>query len=103
MNFGKAIDWLKQGERVSRQGWNGKGMYLVLMKSDGMEVDGFPLKDCIAMKTQSDEMQPGWLASQADMLATDWFILASNSESHPDTECLGAGCACTPEDRICKP
>ena len=28
MNFGQAIEALNRGEKVSRKGWNGKGMYL---------------------------------------------------------------------------
>ena len=28
MNFGQAIEALKAGKKVSRKGWNGKGMYL---------------------------------------------------------------------------
>ena len=30
-NFGQAIEALKQGKRVARQGWNGKGMFLFLL------------------------------------------------------------------------
>ena len=36
---------------------------------------GFPMQDCIGMKTADDKMQPGWLASQADMLAEDWIVV----------------------------
>ena len=31
MNFGKAIENLKNGYKVARKGWNGKGMHLVLI------------------------------------------------------------------------
>lgn len=31
MNFGNAIECLKDGEKVARAGWNGKGMWLVLV------------------------------------------------------------------------
>ena len=27
-SFSAAIEWLKRGEKISRKGWNGKGMYL---------------------------------------------------------------------------
>ena len=27
-NFGQAIEALKEGKRVARQGWNGKGMFI---------------------------------------------------------------------------
>ena len=31
MNFGQALDALKAGQKVARSGWNGKGMYLILV------------------------------------------------------------------------
>jgi len=78
MNFGDAIEALKRGERVARQGWNGKGMWLVLIhpgnamhRSNG---GSFDMQPCIGMKTAANVMQPGWLASQADMLADDWEV-----------------------------
>lgn len=34
LSFGEAIDALKQGKRVSRTGWNGKGMFIFMRPSD---------------------------------------------------------------------
>ena len=31
LTFGQAIEALKSGKRVSRKGWNGKGMFLFIM------------------------------------------------------------------------
>ena len=28
MNFGQAIEKLKEGKKVARKGWNGKGMWI---------------------------------------------------------------------------
>ncbi|MTO24509.1 DUF2829 domain-containing protein, partial [Turicibacter sanguinis] len=28
MNFGQVLELLKQGKKVARRGWNGKGMFL---------------------------------------------------------------------------
>ncbi len=36
MNFGQAIDALKAGKRVTRAGWNGRGMFLILAKIKNM-------------------------------------------------------------------
>lgn len=79
MNFGQAIEFLKAGQRVARAGWNGKGMWVVLMPgapgrewSWGVEGETAP---CLGMKTATGVLQPGWLASQADMLAEDWEAL----------------------------
>lgn len=33
-NFGQAIEALKQGKRVARQGWNGKGMFIFQRPAD---------------------------------------------------------------------
>ncbi|OMD07820.1 DUF2829 domain-containing protein [Paenibacillus odorifer] len=79
MNFGQAVEALKQGKRVARQGWNGKDMWLILI-SPGNAVHSssagaFPMQPCIGMKTATNDMQPGWLASQADILADDWLVV----------------------------
>lgn len=80
MTFGEAIEALKQGKCVRREGWNGKGAHLYL---EDMFV--FPIQEgafkgrrrtyepCIVMFTTQKKHQPGWLASQADMLAEDWI------------------------------
>jgi hypothetical protein len=75
MNFGQALEALKEGKRVSRTGWNGKGMWLCLIPAGNAMFKGFDMQDCIGMKTADNNMQPGWLASQADMLADDWGIV----------------------------
>ena len=98
MNFGQALEAIKQGKKVARKGWNGKGMYIALMephidyktgiaecfkdiakKTDienpygsNLIVDVDPY---IVMRTAQKTIQPGWLASQADMLAEDWGII----------------------------
>jgi len=37
---------------------------------------GYDMQPCVAMKTADNKMQPGWLASQNDMLAEDWEVMA---------------------------
>ncbi len=87
MNFGEALERLKAGEKVCRAGWNGKGMWLCYMPpvviAEGI-VNGrtkrfVPTGDLnvggyIVMWTAQGVWQPGWLASQADMLAEDWGV-----------------------------
>lgn len=75
MNLGQAIELLKQGKKVTRKGWNGKGMYIKIMIPKNDCCDGFPIQPCIGMKTVDCKMQPGWLASQADILAEDWEVI----------------------------
>jgi hypothetical protein len=76
MDFGKALEELRAGKRVARSGWNEKNMFLFLIKewtyTDGKQ-DNYPNLPFIAMKTANDEVVP-WLASQTDILATDWSV-----------------------------
>lgn len=71
MNFGQALQLIRQGKRVARRGWNGKNMWICLYHPGHMHL-GYMLEPCIAIKTAQNVMQPGWLASQNDMLAEDW-------------------------------
>lgn len=87
MSFGHALLALEAGHRVARAGWNGKGMFLVYVPgTPGVEFkDGSPYRNAgivmtdinphIDMFTADACFQPGWLASQTDMLAKDWTIV----------------------------
>lgn len=68
-NFGDAVAALKSGQRVSREGWNGKSMWLELQRPDEGSKMTLPY---IFMKTAQGDLVP-WLASQSDVLAEDWF------------------------------
>ena len=84
--FGWALNVLQRGARVARAGWNGKNMWLILVPgSPDLTVDegrplhkaGLPLGMAfsyaphIDMFTADKKLVP-WLASQTDVLATDW-------------------------------
>lgn len=98
MNFGKAIEALKEGKKVTRKGWNGKDMFLWLkpattIKSEwckdpllknladanGGEVEAL---GTICIKTADNKVLTGWLASQTDMLSDDWefYVEQTNIE-----------------------
>lgn len=70
MTFGEALSLMKQGSKVARSGWNGKGMYLYLQPRFTHNNTDF--EPNIVMFTAQGKHQPGWLASQADILADDW-------------------------------
>ena len=86
-SFGAAIELLKQGRKVARKGWNGKGMFLFLVPGSTFNVNRPPLlgiypegteivyQPHIDMKTADDRVVP-WLASQSDMLDTDWVVVS---------------------------
>lgn len=71
--FGKAIKILKAGGKVSRDGWNGRNMWIALQRPDAHSKMTLPY---IYMSTAPVGPNPGalvpWLASQTDMLAEDW-------------------------------
>ena len=88
MTFGDAITMLKRGHKVARNGWNGKGMWIILNKGrvvENLEPNSFyercgfeapvVIQDHIDMKAADGSMVVGWLASQTDMLAEDWVIV----------------------------
>lgn len=92
MTFGDAILMLKDGKKVARAGWNGKGMWLALSlghaaleaskfwaepnRRHAEQMGGFAtVLPCITMKTAGGEILMGWLASQTDMLAEDWQVV----------------------------
>ncbi len=72
MTFGEALTLLKIGHKVARTGWNGKGMWLALMQPDSGSKMTLPY---LYMSTVSGQLVP-WLASQTDLLATDWVVVA---------------------------
>lgn len=78
MDFGDAIRALKNGQKVSRAGWNGKGMWLELQVPDAHSKMTLPY---LYLNYPSDaKTTPGarvpWLASQTDVLAADWNVVA---------------------------
>jgi len=94
MNFGQAIKALKEGKKVARQGWNGKGMFLFLLPGnevpksaihdpmlrkvmdEQVEGDTFSALPTIRMWTEDKKVLTGWLASHTDMFSEDWEIVA---------------------------
>lgn len=89
--FGQAIEALRRGFKVAREGWNGKGMFLwlkpgtiikaewckdeklkAIVDANGGEMEGL---GTICMKTADNKILTGWLASQTDMLSADWVIV----------------------------
>lgn len=101
MNFGQAIEALKNDQLVRRAGWNGKGMHLYLERDSprympratkggkvSYEVLGY-YEPCIVMFTAEQKYQPGWLASQADILAEDWEIVEPSDVARAGVACVG--------------
>ena len=70
MGFSEALHNIKIGKRLARSGWNGKGMWIYLV----VPHDEFNAP-YIMMKA-ADGWHVPWLASQTDLLAVDWEVVA---------------------------
>lgn len=86
MDFGKALEALKNGQRVARAGWNGDGMFAYLVppasypvqtgaaKEHFGEGSMVPYRAYLALKTVDDDVAT-WAPSCSDVLAEDWSVL----------------------------
>lgn len=100
VTFAQALEAAKQGKRIARNGWNGKGMWVYVNKgsmdktglpphhegqafSEGIDLTLFESGDAgtctrlpnLNMVAATGSTVTGWLASQTDLLADDWVIL----------------------------
>ena len=86
LTFGQAIEAAKQGKRIARQGWNGKGMFAYIVpaasypaqtgaaKQHFGENSLVPYRAYWALKTAQEDIAT-WTPSGSDTLAEDWLIL----------------------------
>lgn len=86
MDFGGALEELRAGQRVAREGWNGPGQYIVLVNPPAPPYtftwaarDAQMTLPFLAIRTVQDDLVP-WLASQTDLLAEDWITVLPKEE-----------------------
>lgn len=87
MNFSDALAACKAGSKIFREGWNGKGQFVVFQKGypEGIAINqntsealGLPVGTMVKfdpyllIKNAQGACVP-WLASQGDLLANDWL------------------------------
>ena len=110
MDFSWAIEQLKAGNKITRKGWNGKGMYLWLMPPATVKAEWckeLVLKrlaeenggeiECLGTirmfthdSTGRKAVLTGWLASQSDMLAEDWDYACVSPEDEQSSCCCSS-------------
>ena len=85
-SFSWALVQLKDGRKVARRGWNGKDMFLFLVRGSTFKVNRDPLlgiypegteityRPHIDMKTVNGEIV-AWAASQSDLIEEDWYLV----------------------------
>jgi hypothetical protein len=89
MDFGEALDAVRDGLAVYRTGWNANGQYVYLVPAASYppqtdvakaEFGGedVPYGAYLAIKTVQHNVVP-WLASQTDLLAEDWQVIKKES------------------------
>lgn len=100
--FGQALESVKQGKLVAREGWNGKGMFIFMRPGDTLD-DKFIINNVkslprafreyvnnnssfdsstkfnpyICLKAADGAVVNGWAPSQTDILSNDWVIVNS--------------------------
>lgn len=85
-SIGWAISHMRHGWKLRRRGWNGKDMWVSYVPPGSVSVpqkfgEGLAVKAFLVMKTADGEMVP-WLASQTDLLATDWELVNAPAPGH---------------------
>ena len=76
MNFEQALAALKTDQKIFRDGWNGKGLWVEMQRPDENSKMTLPY---LFLNYPSDSKNtPGcrvpWAPSQTDLLAEDWCI-----------------------------
>lgn len=82
MNFGEALERVKRGERIQREGWNGKNQFIELgsnvsfVRPNGEVFNAHheSMGSRVLVFHGTSGVQVGWLATQSDMLAEDWKV-----------------------------
>lgn len=85
LNFGEALEALKDGKRITRTGWNAAGQYVIEIQGEhlaksagygfGEALGEFKFNPVFALKNAQNTMQCGWIPSMGDLLANDWEIV----------------------------
>jgi len=95
MNFGQAIEALKEGKLIQREGWSGKGMFIMKQIPAEIGLDIIPKMQSVQQSAKdkliksnttlkysnqmliikSDGTADSWVASSSDTFAEDWIIL----------------------------
>jgi len=80
MNFGQAIEAMKDGKKVARAGWNGKRIFIKIQFPDDKSKMTHPYIYIDTTKLQTiNPLAPKvlvpWFASQTDILSEDWQIV----------------------------
>tara|TARA_R100000306_G_scaffold28707_2_gene31809 strand:- start:487 stop:846 length:360 start_codon:yes stop_codon:yes gene_type:complete len=71
-SFATVYEYIKEGKKVSRRGWNNRHIWIILYNHGNNHYRGF--KDFIVMMTTEGKYVP-WTPSQTDLLTEDWILI----------------------------
>ena len=79
-DFSWALKMLKEGRKLRRKGWHGKGIWVALQRPDEHSKMTLPYLYIVTDALESDNEAAvrgtaPWLASQTDLLAEDWEVV----------------------------
>ena len=84
-DFGQALRLMKDGWKVARLIWAGRGEFVFLDNGYKPSITPFMQHDmryekpntfpCFVQKKAINQLRPGWVPSLEDMLAEDWHIV----------------------------
>lgn len=75
MNFGQALEELKKGNKVQRNGWNGGGMHLEVQFVDSNSKMTHNYLFMTIPECEEGTRKLPWQPSQVDIFAEDWILL----------------------------
>lgn len=86
MNFSRALELIKEGKKLSRPSWNGKGLFVYFVPGSNFTVNRAPLLGIYPDGTEitynphidikcADGHCSVWTPSMNDTLADDWEVV----------------------------
>jgi len=85
-NFSWALQWLKDGHKVARESWNGRGIFIQLQTPDEFSKMTLPYFyiDTFGLNNNNNPKAPKgrvpWFPTQTDLLAEDWVIVKEDTD-----------------------
>ena len=86
LNFGQALESMKSGKKVAREGWNGKGMFVYYVPPNSYKAQTgvakahfgddamVPYNAYMAIKNVNGTVST-WVPSVNDCLSDDWGVI----------------------------
>lgn len=84
LSFGHAVELLRQGQLLARQGWNGKDQYICLVPEQDIPDTELVCREHIVIRTGPKHIAT-WAPSCSDALANDWALVKPTEATEGET------------------